>query len=195
MNLSAARAYIKLRLAEELAPDLYYHGMHHVEDVVASAMALAKREGITNPTDLLLLETAAWYHDAGFMVRYQDNEIEACKIAEAALPKFGYDSAAIAQVSEMIMATKLPQNAQSRLAEILCDADLDYLGRDDFEPISDSLFQELRRHLKAIDRVEWDNIQVKFLEGHTYYTSWSQTHRTENKAKHLAKIKLRLGLK
>ena len=44
------------------------------------------------------------------------------------------------------MATKVPQSPKNHLEEILCDCDLDYLGRDDFEKISNNLFSEWKEH-------------------------------------------------
>ena len=40
------------------------------------------------------------------------------------------------------MATEIPQNPKTHLEMIMCDADLDYLGRYDFETISNNLYTE-----------------------------------------------------
>ncbi|TAE89548.1 MAG: hypothetical protein EAZ80_14130, partial [Runella slithyformis] len=74
-----------------------------------------------------------------------------------------------------------------------CDADLDYLGRTDFNPISESLFQELQNVGILQSRLAWDNIQVKFLEGHCYQTDFAVAHRQPQKAARLAEIKARIG--
>jgi hypothetical protein len=42
------------------------------------------------------------------------------------------------------MATKLPPNPKNLLEKIICDSDLDYLGRSDFIPVSNTLFEELK---------------------------------------------------
>ena len=39
--------------------------------------------------------------------------------------------------SQLILATKVPQKPKNKLEKIICDADLDYLGREDFDNISD----------------------------------------------------------
>lgn len=48
------------------------------------------------------------------------------------LPHFGYTGDEIEQVCDIIMATQMPQNPHNHLGQIICDADLDYLGRNDF---------------------------------------------------------------
>lgn len=91
------------------------------------------------------------------------------------------------------MATKIPQNPQNILEQIIADADLDYLGRDDFEVIADSLFQELRQREMVADLETWNKIQVKFLESHQYWTKSTIALRNEQKMKHLKALKLNIS--
>jgi hypothetical protein len=90
----------------------------------------------------------------------------------------------------MIMATRVPQQPQEHLSRILCDADLDYLGRDDFEPVSRSLFQELNKLNVVNDVKAWNRIQLNFLSQHCYHTDYGKTLRQPQKQKHLDKIKV-----
>ena len=89
----------------------------------------------------------------------------------------------------MIRATKIPQQPQNKLEEIIADADLDYLGRDDFFTIGDQLFNELKVRNVVNQESDWDQIQIKFLENHRYFTHTAQTSRGEQKEKHLQIIK------
>ena len=75
---------------------------------------------------------------------------------------------------------------------IICDADLDYLGRDDFFTISDTLRRELRDHGKINSDRVWDEIQVKFLTMHRYFTNSAKKLRESKKMEHLEVIKQRL---
>ena len=95
-------------------------------------------------------------------------------------------------IRDSIYATIIPHNPQSKLEEIICDADLDYLGRDDFHEISDTLRVELREHGKINSDRMWDEIQVKFLTMHKYFTKSAISLRQEKKMKHLEEIKQRL---
>ena len=88
------------------------------------------------------------------------------------------------------MATKIPQSPKNHLEEILADADLDYLGRDDFEKISERLFQELALN----DRNEWNKIQISFFEKHNYFTDSAKRMRNEKKQENLEKIKAQTKL-
>jgi hypothetical protein len=75
----------------------------------------------------------------------------------------------------------------------MCDADLDYLGRDDFHEIADLLRRELREHGKLDSDKQWDEIQIKFLEQHTYFTQSAINLRQVKKLHHIEEIKLKLN--
>jgi HD superfamily phosphodiesterase len=66
MDFQAAKDYIITRLKNELSTTLYYHGLHHTLDVYNAAEKLAAMEAVSGD-DLILLKTAALFHDAGFI--------------------------------------------------------------------------------------------------------------------------------
>ncbi|WP_031527948.1 HD domain-containing protein [Dyadobacter crusticola] len=189
MNIEAARAYIFEELRTRLDSNLFYHGLHHTRDVVSAAMELAALEGIVDKEALELLETAALYHDSGFMNVYKGHEEEGCRIVREILPDYDYSDAQAETICGMIMATKIPQMPQNKLEMILADADLDYLGRQDFETISATLYDELKARELVSDPTQWNQTQVTFLETHFYWTKSQQERRNPTKAMHLAKLK------
>ncbi|RAJ92103.1 HD domain-containing protein [Larkinella arboricola] len=189
MNLPQAEAFILARLERELAPTLYYHGIHHTRDVVEVALQLARAENITDAETLALLRTAALYHDCGFVTTYQGHEAEGCRYARETLPEFGYTTGQIEQICAMIMATQIPQNPQNLLERILCDADLDYLGRPDFDPIARTLFKELKARNLISDEPTWNRTQVNFLENHQYWTPTANALRRAAKQRQLDHLK------
>jgi hypothetical protein len=86
------------------------------------------------------------------------------------------------------MATKIPQTPQTPLEKILCDADLDYLGRDDFYSIGSKLFEEMKTRGFVESEREWNLIQKTFLESHRYHTGFSRSNREAKKQQHLQEI-------
>lgn len=194
MNVELAEEYIVEALRTQLPAILYYHGVHHTLDVTQAAMQLAAAEGITNETELQLLRTAALYHDTGFLRTFNGHEAEGCALVREVLPRFRYTPAQIDLICEMIMATCLPQDPHSHLAEILCDADLDYLGRPDFEPIARTLFLEFQaRQIVTADEDAWNRSQVQFLVQHHYWTATAVAWREAAKQARLAEIRLKLA--
>ena len=135
MQTQLACQYIMDQLTRHLSAKLTYHSVQHTHDVAQQAVRIARAEGITDQESLDLLQTAAYYHDAGFLNAYNEHEEESCRIAVEVLPAFGYAPAQIGQICQLIRATRIPQAPTTLLEAILCDADLDYLGRDDY-PLS-----------------------------------------------------------
>lgn len=192
MNVAQAEAYITEQLRQHLSPTLYYHGLHHTLDVTEQALDLARAEGITDPESLAILRTAALFHDAGFLTAYAGHEAVGCELVRQVLPDLDYSAAQIEAVCDCIMATKIPQTAPNHLAEILCDADLDYLGRGDFYPISDSLLAELQSRDLITSKRAWDEVQVKFLSAHHYLTATGRQRRQAAKQARIDEIRASL---
>lgn len=188
MNLEQAEKYILEKLNKELPSNLYYHSKAHVIDVLQASMMYAEMENL-NEHEKLLLKTAVLYHDAGFIVQSKDHESIGCEIARAQLPQFEYTESEIEQICGMIMATKIPQSPKNLLEEIICDSDLDYLGRDDFWEIGNNLFKELSFYGILNDEKDWNRLQLKFLSGHQYFTKSALKLRLEKKNMHTEKIK------
>ena len=187
MNSKAAREYILKRLKEELPPERSYHCLEHTLDVYAAAIDIAEKEGV-NGKDLLLVKTAALYHDCGFLDGGEGHEERGCHIARESLPVFGYDHDSIERICGMIMATEVPQKPTNHLEEILCDADLDYLGRADFERIGGLLYEEFKRFGIVQGVEDWDELQVSFLTPHRYFTKTNREGREQKKAENLQKV-------
>jgi hypothetical protein len=178
------------RLEKELDPRLGYHNISHTLDVLEQAEAIAKHENITDEHDLLLLKTAAVFHDSGFLFVYKNHEEKGCEIAAENLKNI-FSETDMKKICGMIMATKIPQTPHTLLEQIICDADLDYLGRNDFEPISKHLYNEFMTFKIIPEDSIWDHIQIKFFEMHHYFTNTSVGKRNEKKMKHLDILKER----
>lgn len=191
MDFASTKTFILEKLRKELPPQFTYHNFDHVNDVYSAARVLGTSEGITED-EMHLLLTAALFHDSGFIVGPDAHEEESCRIAAKILPGFGYTQKDIEAIKGMIMATKLPQSPKNRLEEIIADADLDYLGRDDFFPISEQLYAEFLAMGIVKDYYDWNKLQVRFFENHRYFTNAAQTTRNAKKAQNLALIKAKV---
>lgn len=193
MDFEKASKYILGRLKEELSQKLYYHSYKHTIDVYDATINLAKMEGI-NGEELSLMKIAALYHDAGFIYQYIENEKVAAKMARETLPGFGYTPSQVEAVEGMIMATVVTAVPNNHSEQIVKDADLDYLGRDDFHSISVSLKNELIENGFQLTDQKWDELQIKFLNSHIYYTPSAIQLRKKKKQQHFEEIQERLLL-
>jgi uncharacterized membrane-anchored protein YitT (DUF2179 family) len=183
MKVRAAISFILDTLKTELPDTLAYHNVEHTISVLHRVDSLAAGEGISGE-DLDKLKTAAAFHDAGYMEAYEGHEEISCMIARHDLPGFSYSPEQINEICEIIMATRMPQRPTGPLAEILCDADLSYLGTNDYPVLAKKLFNELTTAGKQISAKEWQSMQADFFRSHHYFTRSAQglfnTKKEEN---------------
>ncbi|MDA3891472.1 MAG: HD domain-containing protein [Salinivirgaceae bacterium] len=176
-------------LEDKLPRNLHYHNLKHTIDVTVQVEIIGRHEGISDE-EMLLLKTAALFHDTGFTSTYKDHEEVGVVLAKEILPNYDYTEEQIEKISDLIMVTKLPPKPTNLLEEIMCDADLDYLGRVDFIPVSGNLFTELTEH-KIIenDINHWNQLQISFISNHQYFTETAKKLRDVNKNNQLEAIR------
>ncbi|MCA0933318.1 HD domain-containing protein [Lutimonas saemankumensis] len=188
------KGYYKLRkqilkiLENKLSKDLHYHGVHHTLDALETSDKYLRHIKI-DPEDAKLLRLGILFHDIGFTETTVDHEKKGAEIAQKILKEYNFDQKSINTITNLILATEIPQHPQTLLEQIICDVDLDYLGRPDFYKISDSLFEELKVLVGLKDKNEWNKIQIRFLEKHQYHTEFAIKNRQPEKEKRIAELK------
>lgn len=187
--------FIISKLTSELPSNLYYHGVHHVLDVLSAAEMLGNEEKISEK-EMELVRVAVLFHDAGFTVTPKNHEQIGCEMVQKNLPALGYSQDEINTICGMIMATMYPQKPKNHLEEIVCDADLDYLGRDDFFSIGNNLLKEMNTNGSITTEADWNKLQESFLGSHHYFTKTANRLRNKKKQEHLERIrKINRGVK
>lgn len=179
------------QLEKNLPGHLTYHNAAHTKGVVEAAKRLAEVEEIGEEEQLLLL-TAALYHDTGFLHTYKHHEEASCEIAKEALPGYGYTPEQVDEVCRIIMATKLPYHPADKLQQIICDADLHYLGTDRYFSTAEKLYFEYKKEGQVKTHKEWQQKQVLFLGAHRFFTQSAQSRYSATKEEHLKLLTTRL---
>lgn len=168
---------------KNLDTNLTYHNIRHTLDVLNQAERIAEAENIKNERTVFLLKLAALYHDTGFLETYEGHEEMSCRIFRMDSENMDLKEEEKKLVLQLIMVTKSSNEPLTHLQKIICDADLDYLGRDDFSAISEGLKIELLCLNKIADGGEWQQRQLNFLKNHQYYTQSSLLLREPAKQK------------
>jgi class 3 adenylate cyclase len=176
------------KLEKELPHFAFYHNVKHTVDVVTEVELIGWAEGCSDE-EILLLKTAALFHDTGIIESYDNHEQLGTSLAREMLPSFNYTRQQIDRICDIIMATKLPPRPSGLLEKIICDSDLDYLGRSDFVPVSNTLFEELKAQKRMNNLNEWNKMQVKFISGHQYFTKTARSLREVNKQQQIERIR------
>ncbi|MET6990950.1 HD domain-containing protein [Sediminicola arcticus] len=193
MVLSNKKAYPEIcirilkDLEENLPAHLTYHALEHTIDVANVINHYIEHlkidEGMAK-----LLRIAAVSHDYGYIVSPINHEERSIIAIEPYLKNL-LTTDEINIVNGLIRATKVPQQTNTIYEEIIADADLDYLGREDYNELSNKLYQEFIHFDFVSDDKEWLNLQIKFLEKHKYHTLFAKTHRQGLKTKKLKELK------
>jgi uncharacterized membrane-anchored protein YitT (DUF2179 family) len=190
MQVEKAILFILGKLGNELPRQLTYHNYEHTKSVIEHAAEIATLEGISED-DMRLLRTAAAFHDTGFLEKEQGHEEISCRMAREFLPQFEYSPAAIDRVCNMIMATQMPQRPADHLSQILCDADLYYLGTDNYGVIAERLYREFQNNKRFPKKMEWQRQQIRFIQTHKYFTASANQMLAGKRDKNLIILKAR----
>lgn len=170
-------------LEENLPRYLTYHNAAHTVSVVEASEKLAEAEGL-DEEETLLVKTAALFHDTGFMRSYKNHEEASCEFARENLPGYGYSDAQTETVCQIIQATRLPYRPMNKLQQLICDADLHYVGTEQYFTNAEKLFYEYRKEGLVKTRKEWQEKQILFLQAHRFFTAsgaaWYQAKKNEH---------------
>jgi uncharacterized protein len=190
--VTEAAEYVAEYLNKELPENFCYHDLNHTTSVVNAADFLCRSMGIAeNEKNILLV--AAWFHDTGFTKQSFEHETEGALIASQFLQSKKVDNQELDVVVQCILATKVPQQPKNKFEQILCDADLFYLGEKDMIERSDLLRREWATTLnKFYTDEEWYKLNVQFLMTHTFHTQYCRNHLNYRKLRNIKKFIVRL---
>lgn len=189
MDFEGLKKVILTELEEKLDKKLHYHCIDHTLDVLDATNRLAELENV-NGHDKILLKTGALLHDLGFIETYKGHENASIRMANKILPDYGYKPEDIKIIDGLIRSTEIPQNPTTRLEEIMADADLDYLGRDDLFVIGQRLQYEWQLHGIISSLREWHEKQLKFIKDHKYFTSSANKLRNKRKQENINELEI-----
>lgn len=175
---------------KELPSHLSYHCTQHTKEVFENCSYLAAKEKLSEEQTELVL-TAALLHDSGFLKGYENHEVLSCEMAKQLLPVYNYSAQQIEAICELIMATRLPQKPTNLLQEVICDADLFYLGSNDYFDGAKKLFVEWKQVGKVKEDTDWYKMQIDFLRKHRYFTLTALKEREQKKKENFQELLIR----
>lgn len=167
----------------------YYHSYWHAVDVMNRAIYLAKKEWLSQ-SDIEILALSALFHDTGFVIQYDNNEIFWARIAKNYLKSVFYPIEKINLIEKIILATDPAyKNPQNYYEEIIKDADMDNLWRDDFLEKNNDIKREIEiiKNIKINDP-EWKHASVELLKEFKYKTNSQKYERDKKKIENLKKM-------
>jgi class 3 adenylate cyclase/predicted metal-dependent HD superfamily phosphohydrolase len=177
--------------AKNISAEYVYHSAEHVQELIQNVKSIGKAEKV-NKSEMNDLVLAAALLDIGLLWQNEGHKQRSVEYAETVLSQLNFPPTRVKHIIAMIMATQMPHSPQTRLEEILCDAELDYLGTTDYENISNRQFIELQQQAN-ISEIEFLKMQEHFLQAHTYFTASSLRKRVKQKQLNLLEIKEKIS--
>ncbi|HIB37866.1 Pycsar system effector family protein [Mesonia sp.] len=187
--IEKADNFVMKLFKDELPNTFIYHNYNHTQRVVKSTKELIEKSQINVKEEEVLL-LSAWLHDTGYTKTIKGHEEESVKIAKQFLTDQNVSEETINEVKKCILATKKDANPESKLEEIIRDADSSHLAKDYFEDTTEFLRQELKLHnIKYFTPNEWieENIRM-FTEEHKFYSDYAVEHWKPKKDENLLSL-------
>ncbi len=191
-RLKMVDQYIRALFRDELPLGIKYHDANHTlhptRGVVAVANRIAIAENISEH-DRELLIAAAYFHDTGYIREYDKNEPIAARMAGRILKLIGYTPNEIEKIQKMILSTDLACEPKTHVEKILCDADLDHWGREDFFKLDGKIREGRRaRGIDVSDDIKWYKGTLDIITKHQYYNESQKKLREEKKQKNISTL-------
>jgi len=191
--LDQVRAYVSSLFHTKKDERLIYHNLLHTEQVVKATVKIANHYQLSDH-DFFIVNTAAWFHDTGYLTSCEKHEERGAALAKEFLESKGADPELTSQVINCILATKMPQRPAGLLEEIVCDADLFHLGSEDFKERNKLIRKEAIAFAgRDIDKHQWRLKTIMLFEAHHYHTSYCLDLLAAKKEMNLNELKEKIS--
>ncbi len=181
----AAENYVRKLLTDGLPPIRYFHNINHTVQVVGKSAEIAALYDIPQG-DGQVLVTAAWFHDSGYVHGGDNHERRSVNIAREFLSNLNVESDDLLKIERLILATRIPASPLTLAEKILCDADLQHLGSEDYAAWSILLKKELEaQNGNHISDEQWNYENIRFFTSHRFFTERAETLWEIQKQKNL----------
>jgi len=193
--LSAAQDFISDLYATKVDKAIHFHTLKHTQEVLAGCETMADYYHLEDE-DRFALMVAAWFHDTGYSGgKAIGHESLSVDLVTKFLNEHRVHQNVINKVVGCINATRLPQNPNSLIEQIICDADLFHLGTSDFKEKNKLLREELNEFGKLdLSKKDWRKKNIEFLTRHKYFTSYAKEHLDPLKQVYLQELSKKAGV-
>ncbi len=171
---------------KELPEGMHYHDFLHTRETAEATAEIAGAYDLDD-TELQTLLLAAWLHDTGYAVDYNDHETESKKIAQKFLDQ-KIPEQQLEKVLALIDATRPKHKPESLYEEIIKDADSINIGKKRFFRKGILLRLEWEKNKEFNDSdARWAERQLKFLTSKCFYTKYAREEYGSRLAKNIEK--------
>jgi predicted metal-dependent HD superfamily phosphohydrolase len=187
--IKKAQAFAETVFKDRSFEQRYFHNIDHTRDVVQAAEEIGTHMELS-VDEIESAIVAAWLHDIGYVEGEENHELKAAEKAKAMLAEWGATPKKISEITDAILATRMPQKPKSLISKVVCDADLHHLSTADCTAKSDKLREEWEKSgQKSLTDLEWLQTNLDFMENHQYHTPYGQTILQQGKKKNIKQLR------
>ena len=175
-------------LEKNLGKRYTYHNQAHTLEVCNAVKLFAEHTELP-PETYAALRIAAIFHDFGYLERSFDNEKLALPYIQDFGRQFGIAESILLAANDMILETTFPYQPSSAAGKLLCDADIEYIGRECFIEQAELFRKELSSDNIVYTERDWWSFELKFLQENTFFTPIVQSLRNAGRLRNLEKVR------
>lgn len=191
-HLQKVEDYVLSILTERTPSNNVYHSVDHTRNVLNSSIEIGIKENLT-PDEMEMVQIAAWFHDVGYVEKAEGHEEISAMYASNFLALENYPSDRIDLIIGCILATKVPQKPKNLLEKIICDSDLNHLGRSTFIEMNDRYRLEIQNNQhRVLSEYEWLTKTIDFMTRHRFFTDYAINNFSRQKEENLKFIQAQL---
>ncbi len=189
-----AESFVKDLFDQYATKALLFHNYEHTENVVERSKEIAATFDLSE-NDQFIVYIAAWFHDTGhLLVDPAKHEIKSVDLMKTFLIKYSIDEETIRQISDCILATRMPRNPQNLLQKIVCDADTYHLGTKEFKATNKLLRKEYELRNIPEPASGWRKGSLDFMLAHEYFTDYCKNLLTPGKMENIERLRKKLEI-
>lgn len=173
--------------------EVCYHNLNHTLQIVEKVKEIGEYYKLEKEEQDDLFY-AGWMHDIGYWNgKGEGHEARGAEMAEEYLIELGLGEQRIERIKSIILATRIPQNPQNLLEEIICDADLYHFSSDRFFDQTLLLKQEKENSgFEKIPLIDWLKGSKQFMLAHHYHTTYAKKFLQPGKDKNLELLEMKI---
>ena len=182
IDIIEVQSYIENLFNGQLPEGISYHDLEHTRYVAEQVRIIGKASGLSE-LEQGIAETAAWFHDIGFLNSTEDHETESQKMAREYLASNDVPEDFIQRVHGCIEATRMPQDpGDDPVSAVVCDADMAYLSEDFYIERTMLLREEWNNtREKKLSKKDYYIETIELFNNHRFYTEYAMHNLTPGK--------------
>ena len=189
-----AESFVKDLFEQYSTKNLLFHNFEHTQNVVDHSKEISITFDLPE-NDQFIIYIAAWFHDTGhLLVEPSRHEIKSVELMKTFLMKYAVDEETVRQISDCILATRMPRNPQNLLQKIICDADTYHLGTKDFKATNKQLRKEYVLRNIPEPPGGWRKGSLDFMLSHEYYTDYCKNLLNPGKMENIERLRKKLDI-